>query len=66
MIVKNNPELKIAEEKVTDTDGGSAVGIQKEQQALLEQVNSTIKRIKEEKLLDKFIIEANELAEKQN
>ncbi|WP_066890244.1 transporter substrate-binding domain-containing protein [Clostridium nigeriense] len=66
MIVKNNPELKIAEEKVTDTEGGSAVGIQKEQQALLEQVNSTIKRIKEEKLLDKFIIEANELAEKQN
>lgn len=65
MIVKNNPELIIAEEKVKDTEGGSAVGIQKNQEALVEQINSTINRIKEEKLLDQFIIEANELAEKQ-
>lgn len=66
MIVKNNPELAIAEQKVKDEEGGSAVGIQKGQEALVEQVNSTIKRIKEEKLLDKFIIEANDLAAKQN
>lgn len=66
MIIKNNPELTLAEEKVTDAEGGSAVGIQKGQEALVEQVNSTINRIKEEGLLDQFIIEANELAEKQN
>ena len=66
MIVQNNPELILAEEKVTDAEGGSAVGIQKGQEALVEQVNSTINRIKEEGLLDQFIIDANELAGKQN
>ena len=66
MIVQNNPELVLAEEKVTDSEGGSAVGIQKGQEALVEQINSTINRIKEENLLDQFIIDANELAGKQN
>ena len=66
MIVKNNPELMLAEEKVVDAEGGSAVGIKKGEEALVEQVNSTINRIKEEGLLDKFIIDANELAGKQN
>ena len=66
MIAKNNPELVLAEEKVTDSEGGSAIAIQKGQEALVEQVNSTINRIKEEGLLDQFIIDANELAGKQN
>ena len=66
MIVKNNPELFKTEQKVVDSEGGSAVGIQKGQEALVEQVNSTISRIKEEKLLDKFIIDANDLAGKNN
>ena len=66
MIVKNNPELMIAEEKVIDNEGGSAVGIQKGQEDLVEKINATINRIKEDGLLDEFIIEANELAEKQN
>lgn len=66
MIAQNNKELIVAEETVTDATGGSAVGIQKGQEALVEQVNSTINRIKEEGLLDQFIIDANELAGKQN
>ena len=66
MIVKNNPELLVGEETVKDSEGGSAVGIQKNQQALLDSVNATIKRIKEEKLLDQFIVDANALAEKQS
>ena len=65
MIVKNNSELVVGEEKVTDAEGGSAVGVQKNQEALLEVVNKTIKRIQDEKLLDQFIIDANALAEKQ-
>ena len=65
MIVKNNPELVIGEEKAKDSEGGSAIGLQKGQQALLDSVNGTIKRIKDEKLLDQFIVDANALAEKQ-
>ena len=65
MIVKNNPELVVGEENVKDSEGGSAVALQKDQQALLDSINSTIKRIKDEKLLDQFIIDANALAEKQ-
>lgn len=65
MIVKNNPELIVGEEKAKDVEGGSAVAIQKKQQALLDSVNATIKRIKDEKLLDQFIVDANALAEKQ-
>lgn len=66
MIIKNNSELVLAEEKVIDSEGGSAVGIKKGQEALVEQINSTINRIKKENLLDKFIIDANDLAGKQN
>ena len=65
MKVKNNPELVVGEENVKDVEGGSAVAIQKKQQALLDSVNATIKRIKDEKLLDQFIVDANALAEKQ-
>lgn len=65
MIVKNNPELVVGEQKVQDTAGGSAVALQKDQQPLLDSINNTIKRIKEENLLDQFIIDANALAEKQ-
>ena len=66
MIFQNNPELAVAEEKVKDETGGSAVGVQKGQEALVEQINTTINRIKEEGLLSQFIIDANDLAGKQN
>lgn len=66
MIVKNNQELVIGEEKVKDTEGGSAIAIKKNSPEFAEQINTTIKRIKEEKLLDKFIIDANDLAGQTN
>jgi arginine/lysine/histidine transporter system substrate-binding protein len=64
MIVKNNKELAIAEEKIKDEAGGSAIAIKKDSKEVVEQVNKTIKRITDEKLLDKFIIDANDLAGK--
>ena len=66
MIVQNNDGLAVAEEKFKDDEGGTAVAIKKDSPELVEQVNSTIKRIKEENLLDQFIIDANKLAEKAN
>jgi arginine/lysine/histidine transporter system substrate-binding protein len=66
MIVKNNDGLAITEEKIKDEEGGSAIALKKDSPELASQVNSTIKKIKEEKLLDKFIIDANDLAGKAN
>jgi arginine/lysine/histidine transporter system substrate-binding protein len=66
MLVKNNPELVVGQEKLKDTEGGSAIAIKKNSPEFAEQLNSTIKRIKEEKLLDKFIIDANDLAGQAN
>lgn len=66
MIVKNNPELAVIEETITDEANGSAIGIKKNSPELIEQVNKTIKRITDEKLLDQFIIDANNLAAKLN
>lgn len=65
MIVKNNPELIVGKETVKDSEGGSAIGLKKNEKELADSVNSTIKRIKEEKLLDQFIVDANELSSKQ-
>lgn len=64
MIVQNNDGLAVAEEKFKDDEGGTAVAIKKDSPELVAQVNSTIKRIKEENLLDQFIIDANNLAGK--
>ncbi|WP_300383744.1 transporter substrate-binding domain-containing protein [Clostridium sp.] len=64
MIVKNNEELAIAEEKIKDESSGSAIAIKKDSKELVVQVNKTIKKIIDEKLLDKFIIDANDLAGK--
>lgn len=50
-----NSDLAVAENKVKDTSGsGSAVAIPKNQQTLVDQVNKTIKRLKEEGKIDEF------------
>lgn len=64
MIVQSNAELAVAEEKIKDESGGSAIAIKKDSPELVAQVNETIKRIIDEKLLDQFIIDANDLAGK--
>ena len=50
-----NDDLAVAEEKIQDNSGGgSAVGIPKEQDALKEQINKTIKRLKDEGKIQEF------------
>lgn len=65
MITLNNKELVLSEETIKDEEGGSAIAAKKDSPELMTQVNSSIKRIVEEKLLDEFIIEANQLATKE-
>ena len=59
--VKQYPELFISDAKVIDETGGSAIAIKKGNQDIVEQVNSTIKRLQDEGLIDKYVVEANEI-----
>lgn len=50
-----NEELAVAENKIEDqSGGGSAIALPKNQKAFLEQVNKTIKRLKDEGKIDEF------------
>ncbi|MFC4779393.1 transporter substrate-binding domain-containing protein [Paenibacillus sp. GCM10023252] len=44
-------------------EGGSAIAIKKGNSEVLESVNKTLKRLKEDGLIDRFVVEANELVE---
>ncbi|MBD7910489.1 MULTISPECIES: transporter substrate-binding domain-containing protein [Clostridium] len=64
MVIKTNPELVLSSIKFEDEGGGNAIGIRKNSPKLLEQLNKTIKRLKDSGELDKFIVNANDLAAK--
>ncbi|WP_250278080.1 transporter substrate-binding domain-containing protein [[Clostridium] colinum] len=59
--IKQYPELALSDAKVIDETGGCAIAIKKGNKSLVDQVNLTINRLKEEKSLDKYVIEANEI-----
>lgn len=65
MAIKNNNELALSKLEFKDETGGNAVAVKKGEKELVEQVNKTIKRLKDSGDLDKFIVEANDLASKQ-
>ncbi|MBT9830545.1 ABC transporter substrate-binding protein [Clostridium baratii] len=64
MAIKNNNELALSKIEFKDETGGNAVAVKKGEKELVEQVNKTIKRLKDSGELDKFIVDANELASK--
>ncbi|WP_317366427.1 transporter substrate-binding domain-containing protein [uncultured Tyzzerella sp.] len=61
--IKQYPEFALSDAKVIDETGGSAIAIKKGNQDLVDQVNSTIKRLQEEGTIDKYVIEANEIVD---
>ena len=65
MAVKANPDLAVAEERFKDETGGNAVGIKKGSPKLVEEINKTIKRLVDDGTMDKFIINATSIADKQ-
>lgn len=65
MAIKNNNELALSKIEFKDETGGNAIAVQKGEKELVEQVNKTIKRLKDSGDLDKFIVEANDLASNQ-
>ena len=62
MAMETNPQLALAEITFEDSAGGNAVGMRKGQTDLVNQVNKTIQILKDSGDLDKFIIDANDLA----
>lgn len=61
-----HPELARAEEKVQDeAGGGSAIAVPKDQKALLDQINKTIKRLIDEENIDSFYKDAVELSKSE-
>lgn len=61
-----HPELARAEEKVQDeAGGGSAIAVPKDQKALLDQINKTIKRLIDEEKIDTFYKDAVELSKSE-
>lgn len=61
--VDKNSELMISKVKVGDEDAGSAIGIQKGNQDLVDAVNKTIDRLISEDKINKFVSEASALSE---
>ncbi|SQB85986.1 amino acid ABC transporter [Clostridium paraputrificum] len=61
-----HPELARAEEKVKDeAGGGSAIAVPKDQKALLDEINKTIKRLIDEGKIDTFYKDAVKLSKSE-
>lgn len=56
--VSRNSDLTIADIKVGDEDGGSAIGVQKGQQDFVDAINKTIDRLIAEGKIDQFVTDA--------
>jgi ABC-type amino acid transport substrate-binding protein len=62
--VQKNEGIAIADKlEVKDPDGGSAIAMKKGSTELLDQVNKTIKRLKDDNKIQQFVIDANKLVE---
>lgn len=59
--VKNNAKLAVSNIKVKDDTGGSAIAVKKGNQALVDEMNKTLKRLIDDGSIDKFVAEANEM-----
>lgn len=66
LAAKSNPELTKSAIEYKDEEGGSAVAVKKGSPELLKQVNETLERLKSDGSLDKFIIDATNLAGQVN
>ena len=64
MAMENNSELALSNISFEAEGGGNVIGVQKDSPKLVEALNKTISRLKDSGDLDKYIIEANDLAAK--
>lgn len=64
MAAENNPEVALTDITFKTEGGGNAVGVQKGSPKLVGEINKTIARLIDSGDLDRYIIEANDLAAK--
>lgn len=60
LAAQTNPGLFVAEEHITDEDGGSAIALPKESPKLLEAVNASLKKLMDEDKISEFVQKAVE------
>lgn len=60
---KKNDDLAVTSIKFDDEEGGYAIAMPKNSTELVSEVNKTIKKLKDEKKIEQFVIEANQLVE---
>jgi len=63
--VTAHKDLALSEIQVKDDTGGSAIAVKKGNQDLVDAMNKTLDRLMAEKLIDKFVAEANEMVENE-
>ena len=61
----NSLDLAVGEEIIEDSEGGSAIGMTKGSPELVEQVNSTLKKLMDEGKIDEFVQKAVEQVKNQ-
>lgn len=60
-----NKDLLISDIKLSSEDSGSAIAVKKGSSDLVEAMNKTLDKLIQDKSIDKFVIEANDLVEAQ-
>lgn len=60
-----NTDLAVGEEIVEDSEGGSAIGMKKNSPELVNQVNSTLKKLVDEEKVDEFVQKSVEQVKNQ-
>lgn len=65
LAASTNSELVVGEEIIQDEEGGSAIGMPKNSPELVEQVNSTLKKLMDEGKIDEFVQKAVEQVQNQ-
>ncbi|MGL5379309.1 transporter substrate-binding domain-containing protein [Clostridium sp.] len=65
MAIGSNPDLVVGDVKFEEESGGNAVGIKKGSPKLVAEVNKTINRLIDDGTLDKYIVDAINLSDKE-
>lgn len=61
--LSKNPDLSISDIKLSTEDSGSAIAVKKGNAELVEAMNASLDKLINGKLIDKFVIEANDMVE---
>ena len=61
--IQQNPSLIISKVQIKSEEQGSAIAVKKGNEDLVDSINTTIDRLIKDKAIDKFVADANKIAE---